>query len=710
MKRIIATALFASLTLFVAPAICHASTENLFRTNPEKSIIFNEDPMEYGYRNGNFTSSGLASWADQFVDTNVGTIMLNTQSGRANYSGYTTEAYWEGVAHDSDYWTTDLNGLRQKHYTGMLNGIEFTEERIKLLRERGISPWVSIRMNDVHDMSDMDNPLHATFTKQHQSMLVGANSPFYDDQRCLNYLNPEVRNWYFATIRENIERYDMDGLELDFMRESYTLFDAADRAALTEVYTQLVKDIRKVLDQYEMVRGHEIYLGVRVPAAVHVAVDYGLDVEEWSRLGLVDLVCVTARWATSDTDMEIEKWTELLKTQAGNKNIIISAGIESIYRSNYGQGPGQYTGIETTRGMAHSFLSRGADCIYLYNHMNEYIGTGQGHMYNQFRDWKPMLQQVNSIENMAGLVRRHAITFRDRVAHNENVTSVLPIALTPATPQSQELNVHVGSVSETYDTDNYIIIGVNQNYNGTGAGAVTSAGDASVKINGVECPYVGDVVTINEPRPKNLSYEPFDLIRYKVPKGILKSGYNAVVVEALNGKTIELQWVEVYMNSSLPGMRNLALNKTVTASSYYEELTHYIPERAVDGTVDLWGWTPMFPADTKPDWWMLDLGEAYNVSRIEIVARQLRDGGDEGNVAYRSNFKVQGSADAAFTAPVEIASTGSYGQSVIEPGGTWNITIPEENITPIRYVRIIEQDNENVAYTFPFLTEVRVFE
>lgn len=706
MKKILFTAVWMGITLLASTVICYASSENLFGTDPEKSIIFNEDPMEYGYRNGNFTKSGLAAWADQFVDTNVGTIMLNTQSGRANYSGYTTEAYWEGIDRNGEYWATDLNGLRQKHYQGMLNGIEFTEERINLLRERGISPWVSIRMNDIHDMSDTDNPLHATFSKQHQSMVVGTDGPAGDDAKCLNYLNPEIRNWYFATIRENIERYDMDGLELDFMRESYALYDDADRAALTEVYTQLIKDVRKILDQYELIRGHEIYLSVRVPAAVHVAVDYGLDVEEWSRLGLVDLVCVTARWATSDTDMEIEKWIDLLKTQAGNDDIIVSAGIESIYRSNYGQGPAQYTGIETTRGMAHSYLSRGADCIYLYNHM--YEGPGSNHMYNQFRDWKPMLQQINSIENMAGLVRRHAITFRDRVAHDEVVSPELPIVLTSGTP-SKELNVHVGDVNAAYDTDNYVIIGVNQNYNGEGAGAITSAEDAKVTINGVACSYMGTVQTMNEPWPKNLSYEPFDLIRYKVPEGALKSGYNAITVETLNGKTTELQWVEVYMNSSLPGMRNLALNKTVTASSYFDEGTNYIPEKAVDGTVDVWGWTPKFPADENPDWWMLDLGDSYPVSKIEIVARQINNGvGAE--IEYRSNFKVQGSQDADFTAPVEIATTGEYGQSVIEAGGTWEITIPEDERQPIRYIRIIEQDNENVQYTFPFLTEVRVYE
>lgn len=705
MKRIIASAIFICITMSFFPVICSASTQNLFRSNPEKSIIFNEDPLEYGYRNGNFSKSGLTAWADQFVDTNVGTIMLNTQSGRANYSGYTTEAYWEGVDRDGKWWSDDLNGLRQKHYQGMLNGVEFTKDRIKLLRERGISPWMSIRVNDVHDMSDIDNPLHATFTTQHQSMVVGTDGPLGDDSKCLNYLNPEVRNWYFATIRENIERYDMDGLELDFMRESYALYDDNQRAELTKVYTQFMKDIRKLLDQYEMVYGHKIYLSVRVPAAVHVALDYGLDVGEWSRLGLVDLVCVTARWATSDTDMEIEKWTDLLKTQAGNSNIIISAGIESIYRSHHGQGPAQFTGIETTRGMAYSYLSRGADCIYLYNHMYEV--PGNNHMYNGFKDWKPMLQQINSLDNMAGLVRRHAITFRDRVAHNEYVTSVLPIVLTSGTP-SKELNVHVGHVNPANDTDNYVIIGVNQNYNGTGAGAITSAADAKVTINGVECSYEGTVNTINEPRPKNLSYEPFDLIRYKVPDGILKSGYNAVTVETLNGKTTELQWVEVYMNSCLPGMRNLALNKKVTASSYFDEGTNYIPDKAVDGVVDVWGWTPKYPPDEEPDWWMVDLGKAYRVSKIEIVARQISNGvGAE--IEYRSNFKVQGSADADFTAPVEIATTGPYGSSVIEAGGTWEITIPEQDRNDIRYIRIIEQDN-NVTYTFPFLTEVRVFE
>ncbi len=681
--------------LFGAFAPTALATENLFGTNPEKTIIINEDCSDFAESRSaeGISMANLTSWADQYADTNVGAIFINTNAQRVNYGSNITENFWEGVDKSGSYWT----GSRKAYYEFYETGKDMNTVRIDLLRERNISPWITIRMNDIHNANDATNPYNSTFRLQH-SYQIGSKSVTTGPHLCFDYSIKAVRDYYFALIQENVERYDADGLELDWMRESYPIKDAALREETTQEINDLVRDVRKLLDLWEIRRGHEIKLAVRVPAQIHVAENYGLDAETWSRERLVDMVTITARWASTDTNMDIEGWETLLKETAGNPDILVGAGQEVLYRSNPNYTT-QHQSADTARGTAYSYLSRSSDYTYLFNHMDRRTAIS----YAQ-TDYIPLLKQINSLENMDGVLRRHAVTFRDRWASDEAASYELPAIISGEI--SKEFRIHVGDIVETNDTEAFVILGVNQTY-GAGAGVVDSAENVVVTVNGTACTYVGKVSGMRLPYPVGADGTVYDLIKYEIPTMALQDNWNTVKAISSDGIERELTWAEIMVDSVKPGTRNLAFGKEVMASSYYGNLANYAATKANDGIVDNLGWIPN-DTETTPSWWQIDLNKSYEIGKIEIVARQEES---QNWVGYRSNFKVEGSTtpDFADGTVFEFARTEAMDATVVPACGTWEITVPESIQDKVRYVRVIELNNDSTEATMPFLTEVRIY-
>ena len=97
-------------------------------------------------------------------------------------------------------------------------GVDPMQRMIDRCRRKGIRPWVSIRMNDVHDAHLARSPLHSRFWLDHRDYWRYPDRFTAWNDRCLNYGLAPVREHALALIREVCERYDVDGLELDWNR------------------------------------------------------------------------------------------------------------------------------------------------------------------------------------------------------------------------------------------------------------------------------------------------------------------------------------------------------------------------------------------------------------------------------------------------------------------------------------------------------------
>ena len=98
------------------------------------------------------------------------------------------------------------------------HGVCITEEWIKHCGRIGIRPWLSVRMNDHHHWKEKTSVLRSDFyyEAKRKGWLLGEK--YRSSQNDFDYGVPEVRAQMLAYIKEQLSRYDVYGLELDFMR------------------------------------------------------------------------------------------------------------------------------------------------------------------------------------------------------------------------------------------------------------------------------------------------------------------------------------------------------------------------------------------------------------------------------------------------------------------------------------------------------------
>ena len=168
-------------------------------------------------------------------------------------------------------------------------------------RLRGQSPWISLRLNDAHhkeyvDPQPGDKPgssIGMSVTRwyaEHPEHRIVPGSKRGADL-VLNWAVPEVRDPKLRMIRELCENYDLDGLELDFLR-FYSYF--RETTPLDErrvIMTGFVREVRQML-------GPQRRLGARIPCHLPALDALGLDLQALVAAGL-DLVNASSHYFTT---------------------------------------------------------------------------------------------------------------------------------------------------------------------------------------------------------------------------------------------------------------------------------------------------------------------------------------------------------------------------------------------------------------------------
>ena len=101
-------------------------------------------------------------------------------------------------------------------------GVDYLPLLIRECRKAKLSFVAGFRMNDTHLKSNPRGILASRFWQEHQHYRlweITDGKTYYN--ACLDYSFPEVRKLYLDMIEEVAERYDVDGIELDFCRNPY---------------------------------------------------------------------------------------------------------------------------------------------------------------------------------------------------------------------------------------------------------------------------------------------------------------------------------------------------------------------------------------------------------------------------------------------------------------------------------------------------------
>ncbi len=144
-------------------------------------------------------------------------------------------------------------------------GIDWLAECARVARARGMSPWLSYRMNPTHFSSASASPANAPVFRDPRNRLTGrtpdAAGSVHPAWIGMNYGRAEVRDYMSALIREGVEDYDYEGLELDWLRHPVCLEVPASQAD-TDVITEWIAGLRALT----LARRPDFRLTVRAPA------------------------------------------------------------------------------------------------------------------------------------------------------------------------------------------------------------------------------------------------------------------------------------------------------------------------------------------------------------------------------------------------------------------------------------------------------------
>ncbi|MBQ3140972.1 MAG: hypothetical protein IJC25_03310 [Clostridia bacterium] len=370
--------------------------------------------------------------------------------------------------------------------------------------QNGMRPWISIRTNDIHDNQDDEAFLHSRFFVENHPFRRAEHRPntdYFDN--ALDFMHPEVREHLFALIAETLDEYDICGLELDWMRE-ITCARIGSEVDLLPVMTEFMDRVRAEAVKAEVRWGHPVRIAVRMPADPKLCMRYGFDVLEWVDRGLIDVLIVTPRWASTDNDMPIDLWKRLLE----GKNVELAAGLE-ILVGPYNTAPDfipRFQSPETARGTAAAYLAQGADAVYLFNFMDA-VGT-DAFSRPPVVDPKVYIHTLCDLADPDALLskpRRHVVTFCDAEAPGTPVYQPLPLHCGKRTqgnpafiglPQYHSLRIPTGHVKA--DAEIRLVLGLDEHLE-------PSAGDLDIFVNAEPAVFAGEV-RLEEPFFPGLRY------------------------------------------------------------------------------------------------------------------------------------------------------------------------------------------------------------
>ena len=157
-------------------------------------------------------------------------------------------------------------------------------------------------MNDTHDSwpggSNFLVDGLAPFKRDHPEFLLGQAGDREKDPESkvwssVDFSYPEVRKHIFSLIQEVCHGYDVDGVELDFLRSPRYFLPTLDELPVEEEHldamTDLVRRVSTMAGEASRQRGRPLLLAARTPFSVEDSRFVGLDLEKWLQEDLIDI-------------------------------------------------------------------------------------------------------------------------------------------------------------------------------------------------------------------------------------------------------------------------------------------------------------------------------------------------------------------------------------------------------------------------------------
>ena len=235
-------------------------------------------------------------------------------------------------------------------------GLDVYAVMVRRCRERGASPWLSFRMNDVHGVAEKADADVCAFWREHPEYRLQRDRRTWSNG--FDYAQKPVRDRMAAYIREMLERYDADGVELDFLRFPNYFRPGTERAS-APMLTEFLREIRATCDAAAKRRGHPVRIAVRLMSDPERVVAMGADVGEWTRGRMVDMLIVCNMYDTIKYEYHLDDWRRLVgegvPIVTGTDNGIVDGGRRRVLK------------LDEYRNWMELMRRKGADGTYFFN-------------------------------------------------------------------------------------------------------------------------------------------------------------------------------------------------------------------------------------------------------------------------------------------------------------------------------------------------------
>ena len=228
-------------------------------------------------------------------------------------------------------------------------GIDIVKVFLDETRKRNIEVFFSHRMNG------SDNDLGPF---EYDNLPAKKNNPHLLFQlpwgaKVWNFAHQEVHDYVIRNLMEVVEKYDFDGIDLDFARG--VVFPAGEGWKNRDQLTSFVRRLRVKLLEIEQARGRPFLLSARVPQDLMGCHYDGIDVETWTGENLIDIYAIGVR----SLGVDVREFRDMI----GKQSIRVYVSLDDHHSADGYMWPP----IEVFRGVFSNWYHQGTDGIQPFN-------------------------------------------------------------------------------------------------------------------------------------------------------------------------------------------------------------------------------------------------------------------------------------------------------------------------------------------------------
>ncbi len=422
----------------------------------------------------------------------------------------------------------------------VLNGGDVVKIFIDRCRQQKQAAFISFRMNDAHhkefsDPKPGDKPggsIGMSVTRhyvEHPEYRIKPGSLRGADL-VQNWAEPDVRAQKFALIRELCENYDLDGLELDYLRfYNYFRVEETPLENRQSIMTTFVREVRELLDK-SVRDGRRRWLCARVPCHLPALDILGLDLKALVAAGL-DMVNASDHYFTTQQH-DLAAIRQQTQGAALYFELCHTLWKGDKVQAGYDVFPFRRATKEHLQTSAHLAYARGADGISLFN-FAYYRQHGQGEGRGTFGE--PPFDALKELSDRKALAQQPQHWF---LAFSWRAPGMKPLPVPrkvePGKPQ--KFNFDLAAPLRGWKQDMRLRLQADQSLSDSEWQA-TFNGEALSPTNDVSEPF-----TVSYP---SLLGRPEELRAWSVPAKLLREGKNSAEFTSKAGKMISIVFVDL---------------------------------------------------------------------------------------------------------------------------------------------------------------------